>query len=247
MYSQPQYPGTHRRSIFSVAMVLLMVLVICPPLSYGKRNVKIRRLNIKPLSPMKVDRLNEQTRLLYQKGMTEMDRVNYPKAIKYLTRSVENDPDNVYLRLITAKLAHYLADTRVGAESIKYYDIAEENLRALTKSPVLNKREKKRNADAIEMIQQSRKAVSERDEKRKKNAREVAEEVRKEIYTDLEDGEEVDLKTKREKQLEEMAKAAERKRQGGGGAGAMGGMMMGGMGGMGGGGGGGGMMGAGGF
>ena len=250
MNMTPKVPIRSRRwSMACMTSLVLAALVISPMESQGRRkSVQVRRMDVEPLSPQKIDRLGDKTRLYYQKALGSMDRINYPLALGFLDRAVQSAPDDVYLRFNLVRLAHYLGDTRVGSDSIQYYDITEENLRELEKAPQLNEREKRRTREAIALVVELRRAVAERDEKRKKNGRELADELREEIYRDLEpEGEEESLKGKREKQLRQMSQEVQRSSGrggggggGGGGAGSMGAPMMGGGGGSGGGGGGGG-------
>jgi len=205
---------------------LLGFLCLTPLLPAQPGKVKVRRLDLEPLSPARVDQLNEAAREAYQQGMVALDRVNYPLALEFFQRAVREEPDNIYLRFQVVQVAHYLGDTRsVDKHAIRYYDIAEDNLRAMTESDALNEREKGRAAEAIEMVQQLRRSASERDEKRRTAGRELAEEIRKELYLDLKEKEK-DLRQQREEMIGERRRMEElRQTQGSRGGSSRGGMM----------------------
>lgn len=199
------------------------------------RDIRIPKLEIKPLSPLRVEALSTDARDLYDRGMLQLDRINYPKALQDLRQASKVDAENVYLHFIVVEVAHYLGDTRSGSDAIRFYDIAEEHLRAMNESERLNEREKNRTQEAIDLITELRANVAERDEARRKVGKEMADALRKEIYRDLED-EEKDIRTQREEQLKERqrldalqqaAQAAGATRGSRGGGGGMGGSMVG--------------------
>jgi tetratricopeptide (TPR) repeat protein len=160
-------------------------------------SAQARLLDLKPLPPRKVDRLKKDTRKSYEMGMLAIDRINYEQAKDHFTRAIEKEPENVHLRFILVQLAHYLGDTRKGAKSIEYYDLAAINLKNIFESSRLNTREKRKAMEGLEMIRSKRQSVPERDEKRRQHGLEIAKLYAKDIFAGKE--EDPDLKKRKAK------------------------------------------------
>jgi len=123
-------------------------------------------LNLKPIPSQRLDRLTKDARREYELGMGALDKINYSLALDHFTKSVQAEPDNVYLRYVLVQLAQYLGDSRAGDQSNKYYDLCTQNLKEVVDSPKLNAREKERAQTALDLIASLRQSVGERDEKR---------------------------------------------------------------------------------
>ncbi len=170
----------HRR--YPIVLIFLIATVSLFPFP-----TTARQLDLEPLPPQRVDKLSEEARKSYEKGMAAIDRINYNLAKEHFTRAIEGDPDNVRLRFVLVQLAHYLGDTRKGTKSIEFYDLANANLKKIFESPHLNAREKRKAKAAIEMVRKKRQSVPERDEKRRQHGLEIAKLYAKEIFSGREE------------------------------------------------------------
>jgi hypothetical protein len=183
--------------------------------------VKPLLLELKPIPMQRLDKLSQAARDEYQAGMTEIDRINYKGALEHFMKAVEAEPDDVYLRNIVVQMGQYMGASRAGAESIRYYDIAAQNLKEMVDSPKLNLREKERAQKALETIVSLRQTVGERDEKRQQAGMEIAREYAAQVYKDTEDKNLRDVD--RQKKLERI-QALYQQTLGGGSTGFIGGM-----------------------
>jgi hypothetical protein len=166
-------------------MVLAVMLAV-----FGAMPARATILHFKPLAAQKADRLPREAKKEYELALAALDKINYDLGFEHLTKAVELDPANVWLRDSLVSLALYLGDTRGAADSIKYYDLATINLREIASSPRLNRREQQRAKDALEMITGLRQSVSERDEKRKQYGLEIAKQYARIVYKGEKDTEE---------------------------------------------------------
>ena len=139
-------------------------------------------LQFRPIVAQRVERMNKEARLLYEQGLASLDRINYERALENFQQAVEKEPDNPWLRYSLVQVARYLGDTRSGADSIRYYDMAAINLKAIAESPKLNVRERERANQVLESITALRQSVIERDEKRIQFGRDIAKQYATEIY-----------------------------------------------------------------
>lgn len=173
----------HKGILRQVAtMVLGGVLLLGGATLQAAEKPQSRLLELKPMARQNVERLNKEARKNYELGMVAVDKINYEKGLDYFEKAVQQEPDNVSLRYMVIQMAQYLADTRFGTESIKYYDKVEDNLKAMIASPRLNAREKERAQGALETITALRQTVAERDEKRQKTGLEMGKAYAKQVY-----------------------------------------------------------------
>jgi hypothetical protein len=167
-----------------------------------------------------------------------IDKINYEYALDHFQKAVELAPDNVHLRYQLVELARYLGDKFIGysekgSQSIRYYDIAIENLKAIKESPKLSRREERRAQEAIDFLAQLRRSVSERDKWREAYGQAIARKYVKEVYgVGEEEEEEQEGATRSPEAIREMLKKIQEQRAQenarrfgayGGGAGAAGG------------------------
>lgn len=139
-------------------------------------------LKFRKLTPPEVTRLSKESMREYELGLDAIDKINNEKALKHFVKAVELQPKHVQLRFVVVQLSHYLGDGAMGDESVKYYEIADKNLRAIVKSAKLNKRERSRADKSLDKIDRLRKSIVERDENRLKYGLELAKLYAKEIY-----------------------------------------------------------------
>jgi hypothetical protein len=132
----------------------------------GAVTAEARMLKLRRLTPIQEVRLNKESRKLYDLGWAAIDKINYTKAFKFFGKAVEAEPKNVYLRYLVVQLARYLGDSHFGAKSIKYYDQASLNLKKMSQSSQLNKREQERAKKSLRKVNNLRATVTERDQKR---------------------------------------------------------------------------------
>lgn len=156
-------------------------------------------LQFRPIVAQRVERMNKEARLLYEQGLASLDRINYERALENFQQAVEKEPDNPWLRYSLVQVARYLGDTRSGADSIRYYDMAAINLKAIAESPKLNVRERERANQVLESITALRQSVIERDEKRIQFGRDIAKQYANEIYKGEQEDEEQKEKDARRK------------------------------------------------
>jgi hypothetical protein len=176
-----------KRELFRKALLILLAVAGFSSL------VCAAPFEFKALTPQRADRLNREARQAYDLGLAALDKINYTSAVEHFTKAVQAESDNPWLRFCVVQVAVYLGDTGTqmtslysnlskGAESIKYYDLAALNLKAIGESPKLNVREQQRAQQWYETITELRQSVLERDTKRMQYGREIAKQYAKEIY-----------------------------------------------------------------
>ena len=153
----------------------------------------------KPMSPQRADRLGKEARHEYDLGLAAIDKVNNDLALEHFVKAVQLEPDNPWLRFSTVQVAIRLGDTRNGSDSIRFYDLAAQNLKAIGENPRLNIREQQRAQAWFQTVTELRQSVLERDAKRIQHGREIAKQYAKEIYRPTE--------AEKEKALAEKKKA----------------------------------------
>lgn len=141
-----------------------------------------RVLEFRSVPAPRVERLGEDARNYYEQTLNFIDRTNYVEAMDAINKAVEADPSDVYLRQAALSLALYLGDTRQGAASVKYYEVALNHLKVMTASDRLNKREQDRAKQLMGFVSDLRNAVGERDEKRLAHGREIAKKYARIIF-----------------------------------------------------------------
>lgn len=161
---------------------ILIALIMAAAVLAGAVRIEAKTLEFMALTPDRIQRINEEARKYYGQTLAEIDKINYEAAMETMVKAVEAEPLDVYLREAAVSLAVYMGDTRRGAESIRYYEIAATNLHALATSERLNKREQERAQKLESIVNDLRKAVGERDEKRMQHGREIAKKYARIIY-----------------------------------------------------------------
>lgn len=168
---------------FSFSMLSRWAAVIC--LLAGAAYAS--PLEYTPLTAQRMDRLNKDSRHEYELALAALDKVNYELALDHFTKAVNAEQDNPWLRFSIVQIAIYLGDSRSGAESIKYYDMAAQNLKSISESPKLNARERQRAQQWEQNVSELRQSVLERDAKRVQYGREIAKQYAKEVFQDNKD------------------------------------------------------------
>jgi len=155
-----------RRSALTIVIAMLCLM------SAG--GARARSFTMEPLPPDAVAAMSVEARTLYEKGLAQLDRINYDAALDYFKKAVDKAGDNMDLRFMVVRLARYRGDSTFGAAAVKnnekssesYYDIAAENLRAMSVSTKLNARERERAAKSLQDVLALRATIAERDEQR---------------------------------------------------------------------------------
>ena len=85
-------------------------------------------VDVQYLTPRDYQRLNNQARDLYDKGVKALDHVDPVTAIQMFEQAAAADPAALELNFLSARLAYMRGRMVYGAEAPKYYDIAEKVL-----------------------------------------------------------------------------------------------------------------------
>ena len=195
--------GLHGGALF---LVLTGLLLAAAPAG-------AKTLDFRVLTAQRLDRINDDSKAYYEQTLAHIDRINYIEAMDSMNKAVDAEPDDVYLRQAALSLSMYLGDTRQGASSVKYYEMAMNHLKALSTSARLNKREQDRALELMRIVSELRNAVGERDEKRMLHGREIAKKYARIIYQGETEEREVEKVAKQriqvpEKQAQEASDAS---------------------------------------
>jgi hypothetical protein len=166
--------------------------------------VQAKIIEYTPLTPQQVSRLTKDAREAYDQALTALDKINYKLGLAQLTKAIEIEPDNVHLRFMVVQIARYMGAKSSGSESIKYYDLAIQHLKAIADSSRLNSREKLRADESIEEVTNLRNTVTERDEARRKAGLGLAIKHVNLVYTKTEAELEEEAQAKRFKATEQL-------------------------------------------
>lgn len=113
-----------------------------------------------------VERLGSEVRVLYEKAVESLDRIDPISAIEYLEQAVNLNPEVVELDFLLARLACDRARLTYGDESVKYYNIAEKALKLVQEQKNLNGEILQRTAKNLEIVERERRGIAERDARR---------------------------------------------------------------------------------
>ncbi|MCL5270610.1 MAG: hypothetical protein M1457_08695 [bacterium] len=190
-----------KRNHLHLARTMLIACLLSFAISL---TVRAEVLKYAPLAAPQVARLSKEAKHEYDLGLAAIDKINYKLAIDHLAKAIEIEPDNVHLRFMVVQISRYMGDTRAGTESIKYYDIAAAQLKAIGESARLNGREKKRAEDSLQEVAALRASVTERDDNRQKVGREIAKKYVQEIFAKTEEEKTEEAQQKRFKATESL-------------------------------------------
>jgi len=141
------------------------------------------------LTPREYQRLNQQAREAYDKGVKAIDHVDPVTAIQMFDQASQADPNAVEMAFMTARLAYTRGRMVYHQEAAKYYELAEKTLQRIGQQKDLSPLVKHRYEVELKIIQDEKKKLGVRDARRKAIGDAFCKIYAKETYKGIEEGE----------------------------------------------------------